>query len=281
MNAPAVAIILVLIAYPLADAFWTSLHRFNLKRPNVFPFVGLQNYVDLVTGEQFLHSLSVTMTFTVLAVSLVMALGLGLAVLLNERFVGRALLRSLLLIPWAIPPVASGMMWRWILDGKVGAFNGVLAALGISHAYFGWLSNPDTALLAIVGAHVWNTMPLAGLVLLAALQSVPHELYDAAKVDGASVLGRFKAVTLPWLVQPLMTVLILETLLAFRVFDLVYVLTSGGPGDATTVLSWLTYQTAFTYLDLGRGNAYAFLMALAVGLLTVVYIRLLARRGSF
>jgi multiple sugar transport system permease protein len=281
MNAPATVIILVLIAYPLADAFWTSLHRFNLKRPNVFPFVGLDNYSELVTGEQFLHSLSVTVTFTVLAVTLVMALGLGLAVLLNERFHGRALLRSLLLIPWAIPPVASGMMWRWILDGKVGAFNGALAALGLSHAYYGWLSDPQTALLAIVGAHVWNTMPLAGLVLLAAMQSVPAELHDAAKVDGATVLDRFRAVTLPWLVQPLMTVLILETLLAFRVFDLVYVLTSGGPGDATTVLSWLTYQTAFTYLDLGRGNAYAFLMALAVGLLTVLYIRLLSRRGSF
>ena len=126
-----------------------------------------------------------------------------------------------------------------------------------------------------------NTLPLAGLVLLAALQSVPAELHDAAKVDGATVLDRFKAVTLPWLVQPLMTVLILETLLAFRVFDLVYVLTAGGPGDATTVLSWLTYQTAFTYLDLGRGNAYAFLMALAVGLLTVMYIRLLSRRAAF
>jgi len=187
----------------------------------------------------------------------------------------------MLLIPWAIPPVASGMMWRWILNGNVGALNGALAGLGISHAYYGWLSDPHTALLAVVGAHVWNSMPLAGLVLLAALQSVPNELYDAAKVDGASMLDRFWAVTFPWLVQPLVTVLILETLLAFRVFDLVYVLTSGGPGDATTVLAWLTYQTAFTYLDLGRGNAYAFLMALGVGLLTVMYLRLLSRRGAF
>jgi len=281
MNAPATVLILVLVAYPLADAFWTSLHRFNLKRPNAFPFVGIDNYVELATGEQFLHSLSVTLTFTGLALGLVMSLGLGIALLLNEPFRGRAILRGMLLIPWAIPPVASGMMWRWILNGNVGALNGALAGLGISHAYYGWLSDPHTALLAVVGAHVWNSMPLAGLVLLAALQSVPNELYDAAKVDGASMLDRFWAVTFPWLVQPLVTVLILETLLAFRVFDLVYVLTSGGPGDATTVLAWLTYQTAFTYLDLGRGNAYAFLMALGVGLLTVMYLRLLSRRGAF
>jgi len=281
MNAPATLFILVLVAYPLADAFWTSLHRFNLKRPNAFPFVGIDNYLELATGEPFLHSLSVTLTFTGLALGLVMSLGLGIALLLNEPFRGRAILRGMLLIPWAIPPVASGMMWRWILNGNVGALNGALAGLGISQAYYGWLSDPRTALLAVVGAHVWNSMPLAGLVLLAALQSVPNELYDAAKVDGASMVDRFWAVTFPWLIQPLVTVLILETLLAFRVFDLVYVLTSGGPGDATTVLAWLTYQTAFTYLDLGRGNAYAFLMALGVGLLTVMYVRLLSRRGAF
>jgi multiple sugar transport system permease protein len=281
LNAPALLAIVGLVGYPIVYSLWLSLHRYNLKRPNVFRFIGVQNYVEIFGSEEFWAALQVTLAFTALGVALVVALAIVIALLLNEPFPGRGFVRTVALVPWAIPPVVNGLMWQWIYDAKVGALNGLLVGLRILPAYRGWLSNQTDALLALVTAHVWNALPLGVILLLAALQTIPAELYDAGRVDGSSAWQLFRHVTLPWLAQPLLVVLVLQTMLAIRVFDVIYVLTSGGPGTSTTTLVWQTYLTTFDSLDFGLGNAYAYTVSLITLGLALVYFHLLYRRGEF
>ena len=280
LNAPALLAIVVLVGYPIVYSLWLSLHRYNLKRPALFRFVGLENYVAILGSEEFWAALQITVVFTVLGVGLVVTLGILVALLLNEPFPGRSLVRTVVLVPWAIPPVVNGLMWQWIYDAKVGALNGLLVSLRLMPGYRGWLSDPTDALLALVTAHVWNALPLAVILLLAALQTIPAELYDAGRVDGSGPWQLFRHVTVPWLAQPLLVVLILQTMLAIRVFDVIYVLTAGGPGTATTTLVWQTYLTTFDSLDFGLGNAYAYTVSLITLGLALVYFHLLYRRGE-
>src|SRR6266540_3892835 len=275
LNTPALLVIIFLAAYPIAYSAWISLHRYNLKRPRIFDFVGLANYRQILESEEFWSALWITLEFTGLVVALVIVFGLAIALLLNEAFPGCGLIRTLILLPWAIPPVVNGLMWQWIYDSKVGAFNGLLFSLGLITEYRGWLSDPVSALLALVWADVWNAMPLAVILLLAALQRIPGELYDAARVDGGSRLQLFRYVTFPWLAQPLLIVLILQTLSAIRAFDVIYVLTAGGPGTATTTLTWKTFLTTFDSLDFGVGNAYAYTVSFITLGLALVYFRVL------
>jgi multiple sugar transport system permease protein len=281
LNAPALLVILGLVGYPIAYSLWLSLHRYNLKRPNLFRFVGVGNYLEIFGSDEFWAALQVTLVFTGLGVVVVVALAILIALLLNEPFPGRGFVRAMVLVPWAIPPVVNGLMWQWIYDAKVGALNGLLVALRVIPTYQGWLSDPTDALLALVMAHVWNAVPLGVILLLAALQTIPAELYDAGRVDGSSAWRLFRHVTMPWLAQPLMVVLVLQTMLAIRVFDVIYVLTAGGPGTSTTTLVWQTYVTTFDSLDFGLGNAYAYTISLITLGLALVYFRLLYRRGEF
>jgi multiple sugar transport system permease protein len=172
------------------------------------------------------------------------------------------------------------MLWQWLYNGRVGALNGLLFSLGVIDSYRSWLLDPQLSIFMLVFAHVWGNTPLAALVLLAGLQAIPLDLYDAAIVDRAGLLQRFRHITLPWLIHPILIVVILETMIAVKTFDIIYVLTGGGPGNATTVLAWLTYQTAFKFSDLGRGNAYAFLLTLLTMALAAVYLRALYARGD-
>ena len=281
LNAPALLAIVLLVGYPIFYSAWLSFHHYNLKRPRLFRFVGLDNYLEILGSEEFWTSLQVTLLFTTLGVAVVVVLAVLIALLLNEPFPTRSLVRTLVLIPWAIPPVVNGLMWQWIYDAKVGALNGLLVSMGLLPGYRGWLSEPTSALLALVTAHVWNALPLAVILLLAALQTIPAELYDAGRVDGAGRWRLFRHVTLPWLAQPLLVVLILQTMLAVRVFDLIYVLTAGGPGTATTTLVWQAYLTTFDSLDFGLGNAYAYTVTLVTLGLALIYFRLLYHRGEF
>ena len=209
------------------------------------------------------------------------SLGLLIALLLNRRFPGSSLVRTLLLIPWAIPPVVNGLMWQWIYDSKVGALNGLLVSLGLLSRLSRLALRSDLGALALVWADVWNVVPLAVILLLAALQRIPGELYDAARVDGAGPLQMFRYVTFPWLAQALLIVLILQTMAAIRAFDVIYVLTAGGPGNATTTLTWQTFLTTFESLDFGLGNAYAWTVSSSRSASPLFYFRLLFRRGEF
>ena len=280
LNAPALTALVLLAAYPILSSGWISLHKYSLKRPRIFTFVGLGNFRELLASDEFWSALWVTLKFTGLVVALVISLGLLIALLLNRRFPGSALVRTLLLIPWAIPPVVNGLMWQWIYDSKVGALNGLLVSLGLLRDYRGWLSDSTSALLALVWADVWNLVPLAVILILAALQRIPGELYDAARVDGAGAFQMFRYVTFPWLAQALLIVLILQTMAAIRAFDVIYVLTAGGPGSSTTTLTWQTFLTTFESLNFGLGNAYAWTVSVITLSLAVLYFRVLYRRGE-
>jgi multiple sugar transport system permease protein len=280
MNAPALIVVTALVAYPIVYSFWLSLQRYNLKQPAARRFVGLDNYFSLFSDKAFLASIQVSAAFVVVVVALTVGLSLTLALVLNEVFVGRGVLRSLMLLPWAMPGVVNGLMWRWIFDAKVGALNGILSGLGLIDSYQAWLTSPVAAFLVAALAEVWNLMPLAVIIILAGLQAIPNELYDAARVDRANVAQRFQHVTLPWITHPLLIVLIIETMHAFRAFDVIYVLTGGGPGDATNVIALLTVRTAFTYTNFGLGNTYAYVITLITLVISVVYLALLYRRGK-
>ena len=207
-------------------------------------------------------------------------LGVAIAVLANQPIRGQAILRTLILLPWAIPPVVNGLMWQWIYNSRAGALNGLLVSFGLMDGYRAWLSEPTTAVLLTVLAHVWNQLPLAVLIFLAGLQTIPGDLLSAAMVDRAGPWRRFRHIVMPWLIHPLIIVLILQTMIAFRVFELIFVLTGGGPGSSTTVIAWLTYQTAFHFLDFGEANAYAVVIALMTMLLAAFYLRSLYTRGE-
>ncbi len=280
MNTPAALILLGLVLYPIVYSLYLSLHNYNLRQPGRFRFVGLDNYASILGSEQFWTAAQVTVLFSLGSIALTLTLGTLLALLLNEKFPGRSILRAVMLIPWAIPPVVNGLIWQWILEGRYGLANGVLVALGIFDTPHPWLSDYATALPVLIVAQVWNHVPFVAIVVLAALQTVPEELHEAARIDGANVFQRFRHITFPWLSHALLLVLITQTMVALRTFDIIYVLTGGGPGKSTTVLAWLTYVTTFNFLDFGRGSAYAYILALTTLALSIVYIRVLWKRGE-
>jgi multiple sugar transport system permease protein len=274
LNAPAVLLITALMLYPIAASLWGSLHFQQLRFDSVSKFVGLQNYIDIFKRDDFWDALGVSAVFAGTTLLMTTVLGVGTALVLNENFPGRGFVRALVLLPWAIPPVVNGLMWQWIFDGKVGILNQLFLDVGLIDSYRSWLANPDPAIVmaALVFAHVWKALPFSVIVLLAALQAIPSDLNDAARVDRAGPVSRFRHVVLPWLMPALVVVLIVETLTAFQAFDLIYVLTGGGPGTTTTTLAWLTYLTAFDRLDLGHGNAYGYIIAMIQLMLAALYI---------
>jgi multiple sugar transport system permease protein len=280
LNSPAILLLLGLVFYPIVYSFWLSLHQYNLRQPNRVRFIGLDNYTTILSSDQFWTAAGNTALFCAGSISLTVILGTLLALLLNESFPGRGILRAVMLLPWAIPPVVNGLIWQWLLDGQHGLINALLVQGGLLAEPHAWLSNTSTAMPALILAQVWNHVPFVAVVMLAALQTVPDELYDSARLDGAGLFQRFRYVTLPWLSHALLLVLVTQTMVALRTFDIIYVLTGGGPGSATTVVAWLTYVTTFNLTDFGRGNAYAYVIALVTFCLSLVYIRLLWKRGE-
>ena len=198
-----------------------------------------------------------------------------MALLLNQVVLGSALLKVVVLLPWAIPAVISGIIWRWIFDGDYGVLNGLLLVTGIVDRYVPWMSQPFSARLCMTVAHVWKQGPLAAVFLLAALQVIPAELYDAARIDGAGRWHGFRFVTLPYLKATLALVLIYETIVAVATFDLVYVMTGGGPADATAIIGWYAYTEIFRFLNLGHGAALAIILGGLLLGLVLVYLRAL------
>ena len=205
-------------------------------------------------------------------------LALGVALLLNEAFPGQRLLSVLLLLPWATPSIVTGLMWKWIYDPSYGLLNGILLQLGLIERYQAWLGNPDKTIFLIANAAIWKQMPLAALLLLVTMKAIPADLYRAAKVDGATVLQRFIHVTLPALKPGFMLVLVYETMISIRHFDLFLIMTQGGPGDASFTLSWLIYIETFRSLRFGSGAAISYILAMLTFLLSWLFIRGLGKR---
>jgi len=282
MLAPAVLIIGIVTLYPLVRSFWISLHRLNLMRPQEGqPFVGLENYRFILTDPLFHQSLRVTFFFVIGAVVIEIILAIGIALLLNREFRGRWLVRMLALLPWAVPAVVNGIMWKWILNPSYGALNGFLYSLGLIDNYIIWLGSPTLALAMVVLADVWKETPFIMLLFLAALQTIPKELYEAARVDGANPVQSFFHVTLPLIRPTLFVAVALRTIWALKSFDLIYTLTAGGPSSGTSVIGYYTYLKSFVSLQLGRGAAVAYIMTFFVLLLVIVYQRVLYREVKY
>lgn len=279
---PALLIISLVTVYPLARTFWISLHQWNLTRPREGrPFVGLENYRFILTDPLFMESLRVTLLFVISAVIIEIVLAIAIALLLNRDFRGRWAVRMLALLPWAVPSVVNGIMWKWILNPSYGSLNGLLYSLGIIDNYIIWLGSPKLALAMVVMADIWKETPFIMLLFLAALQTIPKDLYEAARVDGANALQSFFRVTIP-LIQPVLFVAIaLRTIWALKSFDLIYTLTAGGPSNGTAVIGYYTYVKSFVSLQLGRGASVAYIMTFIVLAVVLIYQRLLYREVRY
>ena len=279
---PALIIMGVVTIYPLGRSFWISIHNWNLARPDLgHAFVGLTNYLYVLKDPTFWQSAKVTVFFVFGSVSLAISAGLAAALLLNREFFGRNLVRMLALLPWAIPGVVNGIMWKWILNPSYGSLNGLLTSLGIIDKYQIWLGTPASALIMCILADAWKETPFIMLLFLAALQTVPKDLYEAAKVDGTNAFQSFWHITLPLIQPTLFVALALRTIWALKSFDLIYTLTAGGPSAGTSVIGYYTYLKTFIALNFGRGSAAAYLMTLVVALLVVLYQRALYREVRY
>jgi ABC-type sugar transport system permease subunit len=264
--------------------FWPVLYTFILSFFNVSTginqprtFVGLGNYVEILQDPLFWQTIGRTFYFTVVSVGLELIIGLAVAQLIHSQPWGWQVLRFSLIIPWAVPTIVNGAMWRWIYSPDFGALNGLLFQLGLIKHYVPWLSRPELAMNLVIVADIWHTMPFVALVLQAALAALPEDLDEAAAVDGANAWQRFSKIRVPLLRPAILVVLIVRTVDAFRVFDIVYVLTSGGPAYKTMTITYLTYLNSFAFGKQGTGAALSFLISLFTIIMALIYIRFLYR----
>jgi multiple sugar transport system permease protein len=261
--------------YPILDSFRLSFYRLILSFPWLGrKMVGWQNYTDLWTDPVAGDALRNTLVFIAVTIPLELALGLAIALVMNQAFRGRGLLRAVVLIPWAIPTVVSSQMWRFIFNDRYGLFNFALFGGEVSR-YMAPLADPELAMMAIMAAEIWKTTPFAALILLAGLQSIPDDLYEAASIDGATRWQKFRHVTLPLIMPALLLAVLFRTIDALRVFDLVFVMTQGGPADATNVLQFYGYKKSFAEGMIGYGSAIAVCVFLLSLLLSLAYLRIL------
>src|SRR5690242_2721857 len=277
MLAPMVLVLVLVVGYPLVSSFWLSLHRANLASPDQGqPFIGLSNYLYAFRQPDFWYSVQRTLYFTVLSVALELALGFLFAVLLNERFRANLGARLAMIFPWALLTVSNGVLWAWILNPTYGVANAILMRLGVLDAPKSWLSDTFWTMNVIILADAWKTVPNMTLLLLAGLQPIPSDLYEAAAVDGATRWQKFSQITLPLLRPVILVAVALRTIGAFRVFDIIYVLTgNGGPANSTKVIAFYDYDQAFHYLFFGYGAAISWLITAFMLVMIVIYIRLL------
>jgi ABC-type sugar transport system permease subunit len=276
--APLAAVLFIVAVFPIVYSFYISLYNLKLTRPLKVPFVGLDNYVTVLSSPTFWESVERTVVFTVISVTAISVIAMLAALLLNENFPGRRILSALLLVPWAIPYVANALMWKWIYDSNFGALNGLLFQLGFIDNYMVWLGDSRKTLALIAQAFVWKEVPLATILLLVGLKTIPADLYAAAKVDGANMMQRFFHITLPALKSSLALVFIYDAMMAIRHFDLFFILTEGGPGSASDVVAWRIFVETFRNLSFGTGAAMSYILALATLALSYVVIRTLAQR---
>lgn len=276
---PAFVVVFGVVLYPVVRTFVISLFDVTSPMAGDYPFVGISNYTRVFHNPGFYPALWQTLYFTLVSTALELVLGLAVAMLLNAPLRARWLWRSIVVLPWALPTIVNGALWRWIYNGQYGALNGLLASLHISDTPIQWLGQPFLALNMVIVADVWKNTSIVVFFLLAGLQTVPHEVYEATKLDGAGAWATFRRVTLPLLAPSIAVVLILRTIEAFKVFDIIYVMTGGGPANGTQSIAFYTYLQAFSNQLFGYGAALAYLIVLAVFSLAMVYLRIL-RQGQ-
>ncbi|MFF2480023.1 carbohydrate ABC transporter permease [Paenibacillus sp. NPDC058071] len=277
---PAIVAVFGIVLYPLIQTFIYSLKNMSLTSSSAGAFVGLRNYASALGDAEIWSAIGKTAYFTVFSIGIEIILGVLIALLLNEKFVGAGLLRSVIILPWAIPTIVNGVLWKWIYHPEFGALNGLLSGLGLIDTYQSWLGSPVRALNMVILADVWKMTPFVAIFVLAALQMTNKGIYEAASIDGAGLFRRFFTLTLPHLKGTLLILIVIRTMEAFKVFDLIFALTQGGPMNGTMVINYLTYVKSFVHLDFSAGATLSFLIAGLIGLLTVLYVRALGREES-
>jgi multiple sugar transport system permease protein len=264
MLAPALAVTALIVLLPVVNTIWLSLHEVVLFRPRVRPFVGLANYVIGLSDPVFWESLWHSLVWVVCAVSLQFTLGFAAALLLNRTFAWRAVARALIVVPWALPSVIIGLIWTWMLDFNLGVLNVLGVRLGILDRAVPWLAQLDTAMAGVILAVVWQGFPFFAITLLAGLQAIPAEHYEAAEIDGAGTIAQFRHITLPGLAEVIVTALLLRMIWVANSLDLILVMTGGGPGTATQTLPLHAFLTAWSGGNYGRGSALAVILTLVL-----------------
>lgn len=275
--APSLLIMLGVTLWPIISTLILSFFHVPTGINQVRTFVGFANYVEMLRDQTFWETIGRTLYFTLVSVGLELALGLAIAQLIHSRPWGWQFLRFSLIIPWAVPTIVNGAMWRWIYSADFGALNGLLMQLGLIKHYVPWLTLPNMAMNLVIVADIWHTMPFVALVLQAALATLPEDLDEAAAVDGANAWQRFWQIRVPLLRPAILVALIVRTVDAFRVFDIVYILTSGGPAYKTLTITYLTYLNSFAFGKQGTGAALSFLISAFTIIMALVYIRILYR----
>ncbi len=272
MVTPSLIVIAIVAAYPIGYAIWLSLNQYSVIHPGLSRWVGLDNYRAALTSSDFWSAVKTTFLFTAISVALELIIGLAMALLMHAAFRGRAVLRAVVLVPWAVLTVGTAIMWKSIVEPDIGFLNQVLQALHLPGAHTVWLGQNGYALAVMIFADVWKTAPFMALLILAGLQVIPDDVYEAAKVDGATAWQRFVYITLPLLRPAILVALIFRTLDALRIFDLPFVLTQGANG--TTSLSLYAYQQLTQNRLIGPGSALSVLTFIIVMAVSFLYIRL-------
>lgn len=274
--APAVIFLLFTSVYPLVYSFWLSLHSWNMMIPNSRPvWYGLDNYRNLWEDEAFRNSVKVTLTFVGFGVAIEFVLGMGLALLATSRVKAMGLIRTVLLIPLMMAPVVAGVLWRTLFHSTYGVVNWLLDLVGVGPRT--WLGSPKEALPAVITVEIWQSLPVVAFVLAAGIQSLPVDLYKAAQVDGASQWQIFRRITLPLLKPVIIVLLLLRIMDAFKVFDIVFTMTYGGPGQTTELLSMLIYKTGLRFFQIGQASAMSWVFLLVIFVISLFFIRKLQR----
>lgn len=281
---PALILLILVFAYPIGRAFWLSLFTKNLGTKLAPIFSGLDNYARMLGDGRFWQSFWTTTVFTSISVCLELLLGLGIALVLNRSFRGRNLVRTIAILPWALPTALIGLAWAWIFNDQFGVVNDLLLRLGLIKTGINWLGEPTLAMASIIFADVWKTTPFASILLLAGLQSISADLYEAHAIDGATPWQSFRQITLPLLMPQVLIALLFRFAQAFGIFDLIAVMTGGGPGGATEVVSLYVYATTMRYLDFGYGAALVvvtfLLLVAAVAIATFLLNRVRRTSGA-
>ncbi len=274
--APAFLVLIIILIYPLGYSFWLSFHEWTLRNfVNGVPWVGLQNYITLFSNPDFLNSLRITFTFVISAIAIEFTLGMGLALLLNHNLRGKGIIRSMILLPMMCTNVVIGLTWRLLFNYQFGIINFYLTQLKLPAVE--WLSVPSLAMVSVIIVDVWNTTSFVALMLLAGLQSLPEEPFEAARIDGASGWQTFTYITLPLLRQSILVALLWRLIDTFRIFDVIFLLTAGGPARATETVSLYVYTYGFKSFNLGYASAASYAMILIMLVIAGVLARSIGR----
>lgn len=274
---PAGLIVFGIVLFPLATTFYYSLKDMNLLSNDYGTFVWFDNYINILLAKDFWLSAMRTAYFAIVSISIEIILGILIALLLNEDLKGKFFLRTIIIVPWAIPTIVNGVMWKWIYHAEYGALNALLSQIGLIDSYQSWLGTPWLAMNMIILADVWKMTPFVVVFFLAALQLRNKSVYEAAMVDGAGLFRRFFSLTLPYLIPTILVVMVIRTMEAFKVFDIIYATTRGGPANGTMTLTYDAYIKAFTNLQYSEGATISYLIAFIIALLTFIYVKTLKK----